>query len=367
MIVRNQDRLFPDHPNGIDERLTGTMTSSVRQRCFAFLVLLLSTPLAVAAQTFRTSIPSQFAEACDIDRDDLHTTLIASNADVYPGLAVSVPGGWLVYDRYSNVVIELTNDLVEIRRWGRHGPGPLEYQIPVGLTKTPDGVQVVDRSPPSLLRFGRRSVERRLDLPTAPVHSVDSGGLLRVAGSDGSVYTVTAGGDVSVLLTPSDFGLPDAPEGALPVLYLRDGYAAFRGPSTIWTLDGGSRVPSPRQLLQRCVPPPLRNVHELAPKLTVAGRQVPYTVHTLQDFRVLTNGMILALGGLKVGDEEFRSIERYRADGQFDRAWQLPYPNVRGAFHSSNPRWLLIWNDDEFAGIRLIEVSNLDYLGTTRQ
>ncbi len=154
------------------------------------------------------------------------------------------PSGWLVYDRFDRQVVELDNALEEVHRWGRRGPGPLEYEDVVAMIRTDLGqVVVFDRSPPSMLVFGEDGEEHRLDI--IPRHATFDQGRIILADRAGSVHEITVEGEVRTLLYPRDFGLPvPRGAGAFPVMRLKSGYVGFLGPSSVW-----ASAPSVRRLV----------------------------------------------------------------------------------------------------------------------
>ena len=86
--------------------------------------------------------------ACDLDRVPLRLEVLAHNPEVYPTSVAPpsrIPGGWLVYDRFEQQLIELDDDLNEIARWGRSGPGPMEYSQPIAVWGNGDEIVVVDQ------------------------------------------------------------------------------------------------------------------------------------------------------------------------------------------------------------------------------
>ena len=320
-------------------------------------------PSASAAQ-ISIKIPAELTQACDLTRAPIVATTIAQNPEVYPESAVRVAGGWLVYDRYERQVLELDDNLVEVARWGRHGPGPMEYERPIGMARTSSGqVVVIDRDPPSLMLLNEAPTEHALALPDAPIHALVKGDDVLLAARSGSVYQVPIRDPRNhrELWSAADFDITRTPKGALPIMLLRAGpggssYVGFKGPSTIWALSE-----TPRKVVQRCVPERLARVHEEAPRVEFPpyGSRV-YTVETLQDFLVLASGQILAFGGLLVeGDEGARSIELYSSGGELVRAWRLARPEAKGVFDPTNPRRLLIWRQEE--SVQLIEVAGVQY------
>lgn len=145
----------------------------------AVVLALVAASAGVAeAQRFRdftTTIGEEYTYACELDRSDLVVRVIAQNEEVYPQRAARTPGGWLVYDRYEEQVVELDQDLRRVGSWGRQGPGPMEYEDPVGMGRLDaDRVVIVDGSPPSLIVFGPGANDRnehRLVMDARPQHA----------------------------------------------------------------------------------------------------------------------------------------------------------------------------------------------------
>ena len=316
------------------------------------------------AQDFTATIPVEYTEACDLDRSDLTGRVVARNQKVYPRLVAQTSDGWLIYDRYEKHVVELDEDLRNIQTWGRAGPGPLEYDHPVGLGRLDSShVVVVDANPPSLIVFGRNGSEHRLAMFARPRHAIVAEHRVLVATDEGTVHEVTVGGEVSTLHGPGDFGLSDPSGlGATPAPRLRAGYMAFTGPSAIWRLGS-----PPRQIVQRCIHDDLVGMLVEAIQVDTPFGRHPFNLTTLQDFLPLNTKGFLALGGLVVRvdkgreSQKLRSIEHYDSAGRLRQAWQLNgYPLVRGVFDSNIPGRMLVWNEEEIDGIQLLEVDGLD-------
>lgn len=322
-------------------------------------------PAAASAQGTRITIPDEYKYECEIERTELRAKVVAANPAFYPKYATRVDGGWLFYDEYEQQVIEVDDELRELRRWGRRGPGPLEYENPVAAMRLPSGeVLVVDNSPPSFMLFGGDAPnERRLD-GLEPEHAmIRNDGTVLVAGLLGELYAVTPEAEIlGQLATRTDLGMTETmnEDAAYPVIDLKPPLIGFRGPSTVWILD----TPAPRMVLQRCVPAELARVHERAPKMRVGDfGMFPFTIETLVDFLPLANGY-LAFGGLKVNDAIDRSIERYDASGTLVEAWRLTgYPGAKGRFDPHNPKRILIWNKDALNGLFLVEVADDHFPG----
>ena len=210
------------------------MEKIVRRRSMrspAVVLALVAASAGVArAQNFRdftTTIPEEYTNACELDRSDLAVRVIAQNAEVYPARAARTPGGWLVYDRYEEQVVELDQDLRRVGSWGRQGPGPMEYEDPVGMGRLgADRVVVVDGSPPSLIVFGPGATDRnehRLVMNTRPAHAMVVDGRVLIATSDATVHEATLDGEVRTVHTRNDLGLPQDGARELPRY---PGYAA---------------------------------------------------------------------------------------------------------------------------------------------
>ena len=316
--------------------------------------------MAGAQDSFTASIPVRYTEACDLKRSDLTAQVIARNEGVYPRRVARTPGGWLIYDRYERQVVELGEDLQIVRSWGRQGPGPMEYEDPVGLGRlNSDRVVVVDASPPSLILFGPGGTEHRLAIPARPRHAIVADGRILMATDEAAVHEVALDGQVRTLNTRQDFGLPEnRGSGAAAAPRLRGNHMAFTGPSAIWTLGT-----EPQRVVQRCVHDDLAGTLEEAVRIDTPFGPQPFNLTTLQDFLPLGAEGFLALGGLVVtgtADQRLRSIEHYDSSGELTRAWQLPgYPVVRAVFDERIIGRMLVWHEDEFDGIQLIELEGL--------
>src|SRR5690606_24311379 len=99
-------------------------------------------------------------------------------------------------------------------------------------------------------------------------------------GRDGSLHEapLRRPEDVREVWSSADFGITRTAAGALPVMLLRSSpagqpYVGFKGPSTIWSLAADR----PSEVVQRCVPEPLRNSRQEAPLVELSGfGRVPY-------------------------------------------------------------------------------------------
>ena len=335
-------------------------------RSVAVILALVATSAGVARaqrfQDFRTTIPEEYANACELDRSDLAVRVIAQNTEVYPGRAARTPGGWLVYDRYEEQVVELDQELRRVRSWGRQGPGPMEYEDPVGMGRLDaDRVVIVDGSPPSLIVFGPGATdgnEYRLVMNTRPQHATVVDGRVLIATSEATVHEATLDGEVRTVHTRVDFGLPeDRGSGASAVPRLRGNHIAFTGPSQIWSLG-----PRPQPIIQRCIHDDLQNMLEDPVRIDTPFGPQPFNLTTTKDFLPLGADGFLALGGLvvSVGDQRLRSIEHYDSTGTLTQAWQLTaYPAVSGVFDENVIGRMLLWQPEMIAGVQLVEVEGL--------
>ncbi len=308
-------------------------------------------------------LPMKYVEACDLERSDLVARVIARNEDVYPRRVAQTTRGWLVYERYEEQVVELDRDLRRIHGWGRQGPGPMEYENPVGLGRVDSThVIVVDGRPPSLIVFGPDATEHRLAVPGRPTHAIVADGRILVATNEATVHEITLNGEVRTVNTRGDFGLPEARGLATnPVLRLRGNHMAFTGPSTIWTLGD-----QPRRMIQRCVHDDLMNMLEVPILIDTPFGRHPFNLTTMQDFLPIGSEGFLALGGLVVNVtrgrevQKLRSIEHYDTGGSLRQAWQLTeYPGAKGVFDEHTPGRMLIWHEEEIGGIRLVQLEGL--------
>ena len=219
-------------------------------------------------QVARPSIrpPEALTAACEMERSPLSVDVVASSLDHYPRHAERIPGGWLIYDRYDRQVVELADDLREVARWGREGPGPLEYGGRVrGLGRTESGSTfVVDDSPPAVMMFGGPGEEYRLDVPR-PHHAVRLDDRLLIASSAGiHETTFSHDGEVATPWSHEDLAIPVSERGKSSRYWLRKSsngsvYAAATSQSAIWLLNGEENVP--RKVVQRCVPNAWREMH----------------------------------------------------------------------------------------------------------
>ena len=291
---------------------TRTVTSLIRSRFGGALAVALAAVVSstgvASAQNLSVRIPAEYTNACDLDRSDLAVRVIAHNREVYPGSVAQTSAGWLVYDKYERQVLELDKDLRRIRGWGRHGPGPMEYENPVGLGRLDSAsVVVVDGNPPSLIVFGPGENEHRLAMSERPTHAIVADGRTLIATNEATVHEVTVDGRVRTLNTRDDFGLPASRgSGSHATPLLRANHLAFTGPSAIWRLGT-----QPQQLVQRCVHDDLEDMLEEAVRIDLGppfGLQA-FNLTTMQDFLPLGAEGFLAIGGLVVrtGDQNLRS------------------------------------------------------------
>ncbi len=288
--------------------------------------------------------------------------VIARNEEVYPDRVARTANGWLVHDRFERQVVELDEDLRRVRDWGRPGPGPMEYESPVGLGRIDSAhVAVVDARPPSLIVLGPRDNEYRI-AELDPEHAVVVDGRILVASSEATVHEMTVDGQVRLLNARSDFGLPESrgSKAAPANPRLRAGYVGFIGPSAVWTLGT-----SPRKVVQRCVPEDMEDMLVEAPMIDLGHPfgEHPMNIHTMQDFLPLGADGFLTVGGLVVRGRRLRSIERYDSQGVLVRAWQLTgYPAAKAVFDEHNIGRMLIWEEDGIDGILLVEAEGMDGL-----
>ncbi len=330
---------------------------------WALYVLAAATAAPLSAAEFQESYnvsvtadpPSEYRYECRMERGELTARIVAENAAVYPESVARTDDGWLIYERFDRQVVELDDGLSELRRWGRSGEGPMEYNSVAAMVRTgPGQVVVFDDSPPSMLVFGEDEEEHRLSV--VPHHAVLDQGRLMMADRAGDVFEVAPeSGETRLVHRREDWEIP-APtgEGQPPNARLKPGgYVGFLGVSAVW---GSS--PSPKALFQRCVHEDLRAVHTTAPTINLGpplGVQ-RYSVITMQDFAALPSGGFVALGGLRVDDDHHRSIERYGGDGDLASAWRLVgFPSIEGAFDDRNPTRLLVWAPEAMDGVALIE------------
>ena len=313
------------------------------------------------AQDFTVGIPIEYTEACDLDRSDLAVQVIARNEEVYPRRVARTPGGWLVHDRYEEQVVELDQDLRRVRSWGRPGPGPMEYEDPVGMGRLDSArVVVVDGSPPSLIVFGPGNDrnERRLVMNARPPHAVVVDSRVLIATDEATVHEARLDGQVLTVNTREDFGLPEnRGPGSHAAPRLRGMHLAFTGPSAIWRFG-----PRPQLIIQRCIHRDLQGMLEEAVRIETPFGPQPFNLTTMQDFLPLGAGGFLALGGLVVreNDRNLRSIEHYDSTGRLTQAWQLTgYPTVNGVFDEHAIGRLLLWDEDTITGVQLVEVEGL--------
>lgn len=314
--------------------------------------------------------PKALTTACDMRRSPLTVEVVAVSEAHHPRHAERIPGGWLIYERYDRQVVELDDDLREVARWGRRGPGPQEYRGRTpGFGRTElGGTFVVDDSPPSVMVFGAREEtegERRLDVRW-PHHAVNVGDRLLLASSLG-IYEATVSGDRAGAMAWShaDLGIAVSDDGKPSRYLLRSStngalYAAATSQSAIWLLSGED---GPRKVVQRCVPRAWQEMHRKAPVFESGPlKGEKYSLRTLGDYTVLDGGQLLALGTLETAEGR-GSLELYDSDGALGGAWELPLPQQsRKMFDPYNPRRLLVWGPwkgEEH--VRLIEIDGDDY------
>ena len=325
----------------------------------ATLVILLGRPpwAQLAAQDY------SFV-ACDLDRASLELEVLAHNPEVFPTLVAPpsrIPGGWLIYDRYERQVIELGDSLDEIARWGRAGPGPMEYSQPVAVWGSAEQVVVVDRDPPSVMLFGSDRSERALLLPLpiwdAAFFPAEDRLVLSVMGEGLYETTLFGRGEIRASWTYADLGIEvrsgtPVPFGGSPLVPRASPagglYVGSQWGSRIWHVEPAG----PRLVLERCIPDGLRNQH-IAPVRPGSART------TLQNFHILADGRILTHGALpvEVPDTERRSVELYGADGTLLAAWSIPF--ISAAFDPTNASRLLVWSEE--VGLQLVTVSGPGY------
>lgn len=318
-------------------------------------------------------LPDELFVACSLERLRLDVNEIARNSEYGPVAAERVEGGWLVYDRWTEQVVELDNDLRKVAEWGREGEGPMEYRsAPPGFGKTASGqVFVVENTAPaSVMLFGADSVEHQIVLPAASPrrvqHVIDLGDTFFLARQDGIFEAVWGQRSASLRWdVDRDFGIQVGIDGQPPRFKMRKGpdgtlYVAALAPSWIWSLAADAE---PTRFIRRCVPKQWQNVHSAAPRM--GGRNpLRISTDTMDDFLVLPTGQALVLGGLEVDAPAYHSLELYDTDGALAAAWILPVSRIHGTFDPKNPNRLLVWgrglgNSDE--GARLIEVSGNGY------
>lgn len=321
------------------------------------------------------SIADELHTACPLERTLLSVTELASNPGHSPQKARRVADGWLVYDRYDRQVIELSADLQVVARWGKVGEGPMEYRAgrggPPGFGRTEAGETfVVDDGPPSIMALGLHRNEYQLErgqgTPNFLDDAINVNDRILMAGDREGIFEGTLGErSLAVRWSLEDMGIVVGEDGQSPSFLLRRGrdgklYAGASNQSAIWTLDDG---PSPRKVLQRCLPTGLMNIFTDAPRMqggVIDGWR--YSITTMVDFLVLRTGHVLTLGALDVGADLQRSIEMYDDSGTLVRAWTLPLKGrVRGAFDPQDPRRILIWDGDDEEHVRLIEVDGEGY------
>ncbi len=252
--------------------LTGSCFDCNGAALIAMLLILLGGPpwAQLAAQDYSFI-------ACDLDRAPLELEVLAHNPEVYPTLVATpsrIPGGWLVYDRYERQVIELGEGLDEIARWGRAGPGPMEYSQPVAVWGSAEQVVVVDRDPPSVMLFGSDRSERALLVPLpiwdAAFFPAEDRLVLSVMGAGLYETTLFGRGEIRTAWTYADLGIEvrsgtPVPFGGSPLVpHASPAGGLFAGSqwgSRIWHVEPAG----PKLVLERCIPDGLRNQH-IAPR-----------------------------------------------------------------------------------------------------
>ena len=312
--------------------------------------------------------PEVLTTACEMKRTPLAVEVVANSMTHYPRHAERISSGWLIHERYDRQVVELDNDLREVARWGRKGPGPLEYRGRVlAFGRTDSGSTfVVDDSPPSVMVFGSTEEEYLLNVHR-PHHAVNAGGRLLLASSLGiHEATISRDGAGERVWRHEDLEIDVSKEGKPSRYLLRssgDGavYAAATSQSAIWVLNGKG---GPRKIVQRCVPRAWQEMHRRAPVFESGPfKGEKYSLRTLGDYAVLDEGRLLTLGTLHTNAQLHGSLELYNADGALVRAWELPLPSsARKVLDPYNPRRLLVWGPwkgEEH--VRLIEVDGEGY------
>jgi len=237
------------------------------------------------------SIPDDFHSACPLERTRLSVAELARNPEHGPNKARRVAGGWLVYDRYDRQVIELANDLRLVARWGRAGEGPMEYSISVrglpGFGRTDAGETfVVDDGPPSIMTLGLHRNEYQLERPKGVAFLDDavnvSDRILMASAREGILESTLGERSLAVRWSLEDMGIVVGEDGQPPKFLLRRGhdgklYAGASHQSGIWVLDDG---PSPRKVVQRCIPKGLMNIFTDAPPDGEWNSQRPSIFHS---------------------------------------------------------------------------------------
>lgn len=317
-----------------------------------------------------TDDQKKMTTACDLPRTDLSITVQAHNPELYPEKAERIETGWLVYDEYQEQVIQVDDQLVEVRRLGQKADGPLEYGSPAAFFSMAPGdrrIGILDRRPSSFMWMDDDGTgnEVRIDVPF--LHHAVLGGdrMTMVAGgsSEGGVFEMPvysrSRDSVRTVVTWSDIGLSVSPEmrGQPPMGLLRmdrggQVYLGIVSQSSVWAPDPKEGF---RKIVQRCVPPVLTQLHIEAFQIQEGLR---VNIVSMRDFLVLAGSRILTLGGLGLSvddDVSGRSIEMYDRNGERLGAWRLPVFSY-GTFDPSNPHRLLVWGGID--GMQVVEVSS---------
>ncbi len=376
---------------------SGIRGGIARHRTILFLLALLITPpsllhgqrpIRISASGASLTIPDEWKAPCEIPRrDDLQITTLHRNPEVYPTFAARTETGWLVYDEYEEQVIELDDALAEVARWGRNGPGPMEYQSPIAVGRTASGrTVVVDSYPPSLILLGEGgNDEFRIALNSPLSRTSMRADVLAdrvlISPGNGSIREIrfdNPRGSRSLWHVSDDLGFTIRDGvGEMPELFFRSGpgdqlYTGFEMSSRVWRLGDPDAT---TEVLQRCVPDALATSPERPPRVSTRGlplvaglaRAAPFIIRSFSDFAPLPGGGFLTLGRLRIRDRDNDirgvSLELHDADGQRTQAWILELAGTAfGLFDPRNPRRLLIWNQGEdFPGVSLIEVDAPGY------
>lgn len=367
---------------GQHRRSTTVLVGCMLNGCVALAVLPCDARAHVQQQTSRirfpvgdASIPDKLHSACPLERTLLSVTELAGNREHSPEKARRVVDGWLVYDKYDKKVIELSADLQVVARWGQVGEGPMEYRDgrggPPGFGRTEAGETfVVDDGPPSIMTLDLHRNEYQLERGQGTPNFLDdainvSDRVLMAARREGILEGTLGERSLAVRWSLEDMGIVVGEDGQPPIFLLRRGldgklYAGASNQSAIWMLDDG---PSPRMVLQRCIPTGLTNIFTDAPRMQggiIDGMR--YSITTMVDFLVLRTGHMLTLGALDVDVDLHKSIEMYDDAGTLVRAWTLPLKGrVRGAFDPQDPRRILVWDGGDEEHVRLLEVDGEGY------
>ena len=313
-----------------------------------------------------TADQRELLTACQMPRIELNYSVEAHNAELYPKKAERIETGWLVYDRYQEQLVQVDDQLNEVRRLGRSADGPMEYRDPAAFfSMAPDDrrIGVLDSRPPSFMWMDADGTgnEQRVDL-RFPKHAVFDGERLTVTSSspEGGIFEVLPQLDsVRALATWDDLGLSVSPDGRgqPPTGILRIGprgrvHLGIVSQSSVWAPG----VAGYRKTVQRCVPPVLTQLHVEAFEIMEGLPRV--NIVSMNDFLVLPDSRILTLGDLSLtaGPKSGRSIEVYDGAGERLGAWSLPFWS-RGMFDPSDPYRLLVWGG-EIEGVQVVEVSS---------